>query len=92
MDYKKSIQAVTQSQYIGFEELLEIIESIYGDESDDGTMSMEPSKIEEILIKILGKDGKNMAVSVYNSSQLQEVFTWKYHVTTGEGYLSERIK
>lgn len=92
MDYKKSIQAATQSQYISFEELLDIITRIYGDETGNGTISMEPSEMEKILIAILGENGCVTAISLYNSSQLQEVFTWKYHVTTGEGYLSERIK
>ena len=92
MDYKKSIQAATHSQYIGFEELLDIITHIYGDESGNGTIIMEPSEMEKILILILGENGKTAAVSVYNSSQLQEVLTWKYNVNTGEGYLSEKIK
>ena len=92
MDYKKSIQAATQSQYISFEELLDIITTIYGDESGNGTISMKSFEMEKILKDILGENGCVAAISVYNSSQLQEVFIWKYHVATGEGYLSERIK
>lgn len=91
MEYKDHIRGLVTKKHITFNELTDIIVKSYGQEQENGLMTMTAEILETYLREILRDDNSfTMAIAVHNSNQLQSHVSWYYDIEKGDGYLREK--
>lgn len=91
MDYNGNIRQVTNKEFLTFQELKDITVRMYGNETEDGGMTMSGNDLEKHIRSILGDENSfTAAKSIEHFPQLQNIFIWRYDVKNGYGILTEK--
>lgn len=91
MNYNDNIRQVTDKDFLTFQELKDITVRMYGNETEDGGMTMSGNDLEKHIRSILGDENSFTAAnSVENFPQLQNILIWRYDVKNGYGILMEK--
>jgi hypothetical protein len=77
MDYKEDIKNATQKTQLSYNELKDIISTLYGEENR-----------ESIILSLLGNSA-TLVFSITICPNASKVLRWYYDVQKGDGYICE---
>ena len=77
------------TRHITYSQMTNILVRLYGDGPDSGPLTMDGSKMDSILISILGEDGRDAAM-ISTLPEARGKISWYYDIQSGDGFLQAK--